>query len=72
MGKKEIEALIAILQDHCSRGIDGVALGTWRINFDSERSAFLFDTCEHEGYCQERPAVVSVDGTVLDPGGPIE
>ena len=33
--------------------------------------AFVFNTCEFDGYCEERPAVISVSGDVIDPGGPL-
>jgi hypothetical protein len=45
--------------------------GTWSIHFDKKRGAFSFDKCENEGYCEERPAVIALDGSVLDPGGPL-
>jgi len=71
MGREEIAALIAILTHQLALGTAGVAVGTWKIGFDKKRSAFVFDKCENEGYCEERPAVVAVDGSVLDPGGPL-
>jgi hypothetical protein len=71
VGRKELEALIAVLQSQLELGRDGAVLGTWHIHFDGKRGALLFDKCEAEGYCQERPSVVAVDGTVLDPGGPL-
>ncbi|MBK9344841.1 MAG: hypothetical protein IPN07_17865 [Dehalococcoidia bacterium] len=45
--------------------------GTWSIHFDKQRAAFTFDKCENAGYCEERPAVIALDGSVLDPGGPL-
>jgi hypothetical protein len=71
MGREQIAALIAILQEQQERGTAGVAVGTWRILYDKNRDAFVFDKCENDGYCEERPAVVSTDGTVIDPGGPL-
>lgn len=71
MGREEIRALIAILQAQLEQGTSGVALGAWHIHFDKKRGAFVFDKCENEGYCEERPAVVAVSGDVLDPGGPL-
>ena len=71
MGREQIAALIAILQEHQERGTDSVALGTWHIHYDKDRDAFVFDKCENEGYCEERPAVVGTDGRVIDPGGPL-
>ncbi len=71
MGREEIAALIRILERELEKGTEGLVLGTWHIHFDRKRRAFLFDKCENEGYCEERPAVVGVDGTVIDPGGPL-
>lgn len=71
MGREEITALIAVLQDQLAQGTAGKAIGTWRIGFDKKRTAFVFDHCENEGYCEERPAVIAMDGKVLDPGGPL-
>lgn len=71
MGRKEIEALIAVLQQQLAEGRDGVVVGTWEIHYERERNAFLFDKCEMGGYCEERPSVVALDGTVLDKGGPL-
>ena len=70
MGRKELEALIRILQEQLTRN-DGVALGTWQIIYSRDHEAFLFEKCEIGGYCEERPAVVSVAGKVLDRGGPL-
>ncbi|MDE2696604.1 MAG: hypothetical protein OXH97_08835 [Chloroflexota bacterium] len=72
MGTKELEALIAVLERETKAGREGHALGTWTIRYDKERSAFSFDHCESEVYCNERPAVIATDGSVIDPGGPIE
>lgn len=71
MGREQIAALIAILQEHHEKGTEGVALGSWTIRYDKNRTAFVFDKCENDGYCEERPAVVGTDGTVIDPGGPL-
>jgi hypothetical protein len=71
MGREEIAALIAILEQQQERGRESLALGTWTIRYDKKRNAFTFDKCESEGYCEERPAVIAVDGSVLDPGGPL-
>lgn len=71
MGKEQIAALIEILQSQMEAGRDSYALGTWHIHYDKSRNAFVFDKCENEGYCEERPAVVGADGTVIDPGGPL-
>jgi len=71
VGRKEIEALIAVLQKQLALGREGVVLGTWEILYSRDRQAFLFDKCEIGGYCDERPSVISVTGDVLDRGGPI-
>ena len=71
MGREEIAALIAVLQAEAAKPGSGLALGTWKIVFDKKRGAFVFDKCENEGYCEERPAVIAIGGEVLDPGGPL-
>ena len=71
VGRKELEALIRVLQDQLKKGNDGIALGTWQILYSRDHSAFVFEKCEIGGYCEERPAVVSVSGKVLDKGGPL-
>jgi len=71
MGREEIAALIAILSAQQERGRESVALGTWKISFDKKRQAFVFDKCESDGYCEERPAVVGTDGSIIDAGGPL-
>ena len=71
MGREELTALIEILRAEQARGTSGVAIGTWKIEYDKGRGAFVFDKCENDGYCEERPAVVALDGTVIDPGGPL-
>ncbi len=69
MGKAELEALMRVIQEQLSG--DNLAIGTWAIHFDKERGAFSFDKCEMGGYCEERPAVIALDGAVLDRGGPL-
>ena len=71
MGTKELEALVEVLQDQLAQGLEGHILGTWTIRYDKDRAAFTFDKCENEGYCEERPSVVALDRTVVDPGGPL-
>lgn len=71
MGREEIAALIAILTAQQAQGAAGPVVGAWKIAFDRKRGAFVFDKCESEGYCEERPSVIALDGTVLDPGGPL-
>lgn len=71
MGRKELEALIAILQQQLGKGLDGVIVGSWQIIFSRDHNAFLFEKCEMGGYCEERPSVVDMTGKVLDKGGPL-
>jgi hypothetical protein len=71
MGREELAALIAILEKMKDAGPSSPAIGTWHIHFNKKRAAFIFDKCENEGYCEERPAVVALNGEVLDPGGPL-
>lgn len=71
MGTKELRALIEVLQEQLAKGADSHVTGTWTIRYDRERSAFTFDKCESEVYCEERPVVIGLDQTVIDPGGPL-
>jgi hypothetical protein len=71
MGREQLEALARVLAAQIALGRDGVVTGTWEIRYDKERQAFLFDKCEFGGYCEERPSVIALDGSVLDPGGPV-
>ena len=71
MGREELAALVAVLQQMQEQGLSSPAIGTWKIEFDKKRQAFVFDKCENEGYCEERPAVVALNGDVIDPGGPL-
>ncbi len=71
MGSKEIAALIEILARENERGSGSRVLGSWTINFDKAKGAFVFDKCENDGYCEERPSVIAVGGDVLDEGGPL-
>jgi hypothetical protein len=71
MGRRQLEALIVVLEQQLRDEGECLALGTWRIHYDKERDAFQFDKCEFEGYCEERPAVIGLNGEVLDRGGPL-
>ena len=71
MGKEEIAALIEVLQNENALGTESHVLGTWSITFDKKKGAFMFDKCEADGYCEERPSVIALDGNILDPGGPL-
>ena len=69
MGREELAALMRVLQAQLAG--ENLALGTWTIRYERDRQAFSFDKCQFEDYCEERPTVIALDGTVLDPGGPI-
>lgn len=71
MGSKQLRALAEVIEREIERGTEGHVLGTWTIRYDKERDAFSFDKCENEVYCEERPSVIAMDGSILDPGGPI-
>jgi hypothetical protein len=71
MGREQLEALVRVIEAQLALGADGVVGGTWEIRYDKKRNAFAFDKCEFEAYCEERPAVIALDGAVLDPGGPL-
>ena len=46
MGRKELEALIAVLQQQLAKQQDGVVVGTWNIVYSRDHDAFLFEKCE--------------------------
>lgn len=71
MGTKELEALVEVLREQLAQGTEGHVLGTWTIRYDKARAAFTFDKCENEVYCEERPSVIGLDRSVIDPGGPL-
>ncbi len=71
MGRKEIEALVAVLQEQLRCWDDNVVVGTWTITYSRDSGAFQFEKCELGGYCEERPSVISVEGKVVDRGGPL-
>ena len=74
MGLKELEALVAVLQDQVEQARkDNLVLGTWHIHFEKRdgQPVFSFNKCESEVYCEERPVVIAADGTILDQGGPL-
>jgi hypothetical protein len=72
MGRTELAALAAIIQQQISsEGTNSPLVGSWTIRFDKERQVLYFDKCEFGDYCEERPAVFSLDGTVVDRGGPL-
>jgi hypothetical protein len=71
MGREQLEALVNVLQEQLNRDKDNLAIGTWDIRYDKGRQAFYFDKCENDGYCEERPSVIALDGSVIDKGGPL-
>jgi len=71
MGREQLEALVRVLQEQLNSPDQNLAIGTWSIHYDKARSAFTFDKCENDGYCEERPAVIGLSGDVLDKGGPL-
>jgi len=71
MGKEQLAALMRVLEQQQALGSAGVIGGTWNIHFDQTMGAFLFEKCEFADYCEERPAIIALDGTVRDPGGPL-
>jgi len=71
MGREQLMALVQVLQQELAKGNENLAIGTWDIRYDKKKQAFYFDKCENDGYCEERPSVIGLDGTVLDKGGPL-
>jgi hypothetical protein len=71
VGRKELEALAKVIQDQLKKGSDNLIVGTWTIIYSKDHNGFLFEKCELGGYCEERPTVFSVEGKVLDKGGPL-
>ena len=71
MGKEQLEALVQVLRRQLELGPAGVAAGTWAIRYDKESQVFFFEKCEFGDYCEERPAIIALDGTVRDAGGPL-
>ncbi len=70
MGRKELEALVRVLQQQLATA-DNIITGAWTITFSRDFNAFMFEKCELGGYCEERPSVIGVDGKVIDKGGPL-
>jgi len=70
MGKEQLQTLLQVLQQQIAEGAD-VIVGSWSIRFDKEMNAFMFEKCEFGDYCEERPSMIALDGTVIDKGGPL-
>jgi hypothetical protein len=72
MGREQLRALARIIEEQIeAEGTNSPLVGTWTIQYDKERDVLYFGKCEFGDYCEERPAVVSLDGTVVDRGGPM-
>jgi hypothetical protein len=71
MGREQLQALARVIEQQLALGRESVVGGSWEIRWDKQRNAFEFDKCEFGGYCEERPSVIAIDGSVLDPGGPV-
>ena len=72
MGRDQLLALARIIEEQiAAEGTASPVVGSWSIRFDGERNVFYFEKCEFGDYCEERPAVISSAGEVLDRGGPI-
>jgi len=71
MGREQLQALARVIEQQLALGREGVVIGSWEIRYDKARNAFEFDKCEFGAYCEERPSVIALDGSVLDPGGPL-
>ncbi len=71
MGSKELQALVDVLQEQIALGREGYVIGSWTIQYDKDRNAFMFNKCEDGVYCEERPSVIGLDHSVIDKGGPL-
>jgi hypothetical protein len=71
VGKEQLAALARIIEQQLGEGPGNAVVGTWTIRYDGERGVLYFEKCEDGFYCEERPAVIDLEGNVLDPGGPI-
>jgi hypothetical protein len=71
MGREQLTALARAINDQLALGLDNAVVGTWTIRYDGARGVFYFEKCEDGVYCEERPAVIDLQGNVLDRGGPL-
>jgi len=72
VGREQLAALARIIGEQIeAEGTNSPLVGSWTIRFDRERNVVYFDKCEFGDYCEERPAVVSLDGHIVDRGGPL-
>jgi len=71
LGREQLLALARVIEEQLAAGQDNVIVGTWGIQYDKERGAFMFEKCEFGNYCEERPSVITTGGEILDRGGPL-
>jgi hypothetical protein len=71
MGREQLLALARIIEQQLADGPNNAVVGSWTIRYDGERSVLYFEKCGDGVYCEERPAVIDLQGNVLDRGGPI-
>jgi hypothetical protein len=72
MGREELAALARIIDEQLREGTESALVGTWSIRFDGEQRRLYFEKCEFGDYCEERPTVIDLEGTVIDRGGPLD
>jgi hypothetical protein len=71
MGREQLLALARIIENQLEEGPGNAVIGSWTIRYDGQRNVIYFEKCEDGVYCEERPAVIDLEGNVLDRGGPI-
>lgn len=71
MGRQELAALARVIETQLKDGTDSPIMGTWSVRFDGETRHLYFEKCEFGDYCEERPTIIALDGTVIDEGGPL-
>jgi hypothetical protein len=71
MGREQLLALARIIDEQLKEGPGNAVIGSWTIRYDGARNVLYFEKCEDGVYCEERPAVIDLEGNVLDHGGPL-
>lgn len=71
MGREQLAALARIIDEQLKAGANNAVVGTWTIRYDGQRKVLYFEKCEDGVYCEERPTVIDLSGSVIDRGGPI-
>jgi hypothetical protein len=71
MGREQLLARARIIETQLEEGPGNAVIGSWTIRYDGQRNVIYFEKCEDGVYCEERPAVIDLEGNVLDRGGPI-